>query len=43
MNFRLKKKDVIAIAVVVIVIITALFSVTQVRAGTQALYQHLER
>ena len=33
MNFRLKKKDVIAIAVVAIVIITALFSITQVRAG----------
>lgn len=33
MNLRLKKKDVIAIAVVAIVIITALFSITQVRAG----------
>lgn len=33
MDLRLKKKDVIAIAVVAIVIITALFSITQVRAG----------
>lgn len=33
MDLRLKKKDVITIAVVAIVIITALFSITQVGAG----------
>lgn len=33
MDLRLKKKDVIAIAVVAIAIITALFSITQVGAG----------